>query len=134
MANSVDSNQTAPAVLSGWATSWENLFMPYASNKDQDQTLHPRSQTNAFVIRCLDSIIHLISVSKISSLYLTSVAVQASLSLLWSQIPTTGFLVTRLIVRPVCWNSLDHYITCHWHYFLAWKPKVWKAQKYILII
>ena len=45
----------------------------------------------------LDSIIPLVSISKISSLQLASVAVQASLSLPWSQTPKTGFLVTRLI-------------------------------------
>ena len=26
-----------------WATSWENLFNPYANNKDADQPAHPRS-------------------------------------------------------------------------------------------
>ena len=26
-----------------WATSWENLFMPYANNKGADQHAHPRS-------------------------------------------------------------------------------------------
>ena len=24
-----------------WATSWENLFMPYANNKGADQTVQP---------------------------------------------------------------------------------------------
>ena len=39
-----------------WATSWENLFMSYANNKDADRTVHPRSLISIFVIRCLDSI------------------------------------------------------------------------------
>ena len=39
-----------------WASSWENLFMPYASNKGADQPVHPHSLISAFVIRCLDSI------------------------------------------------------------------------------
>ena len=43
---------------------------------------------------CLDSIIPLISISEISSLYLASVAAQAGLCLTWSQTPKTGFLVT----------------------------------------
>ena len=47
-----------------------------------------------FVVRCLVSIISLVSISKISSLYLASVAVHAGLSLTWSKIPKTGFLVT----------------------------------------
>ena len=67
------------------ATSWENLFMPYANNKSADQPAHPRSLISAFAVRCLDSIIPLVSISKISSLYLASVAVQAALSLPWSQ-------------------------------------------------
>ena len=51
-----------------WATSWENLFMPYANNKGADQPAHPRSLINSFVVRCLDSIIPLVSLSEISSL------------------------------------------------------------------
>ena len=48
-----------------WATSWENLFMPYANNKGAD---HPRSLISAFVSHCLDSIIPLVSISNISRL------------------------------------------------------------------
>ena len=44
-----------------WATSWENLFMPYANNKGADQPVHPRSLISAFVVRCLDSIIPLLA-------------------------------------------------------------------------
>ena len=40
-----------------WATSWENLLMPYANNKGTDQTVHLRSLISAFVVRYLDSII-----------------------------------------------------------------------------
>ena len=74
-----------------WATSWENLFLPYANNKGADQPAHPRSLISAFIIRRLDSIIPLISISEISSLYLASVAPQAGLSLPWSQIPEDRF-------------------------------------------
>ena len=69
----------------------------YANNKGADQPVHPHSLISTFVVCCLDSIIPLVSISKIPSLYLASVAVQAGLSLLWSQTPKTGFLVTRLI-------------------------------------
>ena len=62
-----------------------------------DQPAHPRSLISTFVVRCLDSIMPLVSISEISSLYLASVAAQAGLSLLWSQTPKTGFLVTRFI-------------------------------------
>ena len=41
--------------------------------------------------RRLDSIIPLVSLSEISSLYLASVAAQACLCLTWSQTPKTGF-------------------------------------------
>ena len=75
-----------------WATSWENLFMSYANNKGADQ----RSLISAFVVRCLYSIIPLVSIPEISSIYLPSVAVQVGFSLPCSQTPKTGFLVTRL--------------------------------------
>ena len=77
---------------------WENHLcrvmrkpvLPYANNNDADQPAHPRSLISAFVVRCLD-IIPLLAKSKISSLYLASVA---GLSLTWSQTPQTGFLLT----------------------------------------
>ena len=58
---------------------------------DETCFCNSRSLINAFVVRCLDSIISLVSISKISSLYLASVAAQAGLSLTWSQTPKTGF-------------------------------------------
>ena len=78
-------------------TSCENLFLPFANNKDADLPAHRRSLISIFVIRCLDSIIPPFSVSEISSLLLVSVAAQAHLSLTWSQTPKTSFLMTRLI-------------------------------------
>ena len=50
--------------------------MPYANNKGADQLAHPRSLISTFVVRCLDSIIPLVSILEISSPYLASVAVQ----------------------------------------------------------
>ena len=61
--------------------------MSYANNKDADQPAHPRSLIIAFVVRCLDSVMSLVSVTKISSLKLAFVAEQASLSLTWSETP-----------------------------------------------
>ena len=81
-----------------WATSGENLFMPYANNKCADQPAHPRSLISTFVVRCLDSIIPLASISEMSSLYLFSLAAQAGLSPTWSQTPKTCFLMTWLIL------------------------------------
>ena len=43
-------------------------LMSYANNKGTDQTAHLRSLISAFVIRCLDSIISLDSIAKISRL------------------------------------------------------------------
>ena len=48
-----------------WATSWENLFMPYANNKATDQPAHSHSLISAFVVRCLYSIIPLLAIAEI---------------------------------------------------------------------
>ena len=50
------------------ATSFENLFYAYANKKGADQPAHPRSLISTFVVRCLDSIIPLVSISEISRL------------------------------------------------------------------
>ena len=74
-----------------WAISWRNLLMLYANNKDTDLI-------SAFVVHCLDSIIPVLAKSKISRLWLVSVAELAGLSLTWLQTPKTGFLVRWLIL------------------------------------
>ena len=51
------------------ATSWQSLLLSYA-NKGADQPAHPHSMISAFVVRCLDSIIPLVSISEISNLWL----------------------------------------------------------------
>ena len=48
------------------ATSWENLFLPYANNKSAYQPVHPRSLISTFNIRCLDSSISILSIEYIS--------------------------------------------------------------------
>ena len=45
-----------------------HLFLPYAKNKGADQPAHPHSLISAFIIPCLDSIIPLVFISKISRL------------------------------------------------------------------
>ena len=62
-------------------------LMSYANNKGADQPAHPCSLICAFIIRCLDTVMSLVSVTKFSSLILASVAEQASLSLTWSEAP-----------------------------------------------
>ena len=61
----------------------KTCLMSYADNKGADQPAHPRSLISAFVVRCLCSVMSLVSVTKISSLMLASVAEQAGLSLTW---------------------------------------------------
>ena len=65
--------------------------MSYVNNKGADQPAHSRSLISAFVVHCLDSVMSLVSVTKISSLMLASVAEQASLSLTWSEMPEDTF-------------------------------------------
>ena len=72
--------------------------MSYANNKGADHPAHPRSLVNTNVVRCLESIIPLVSMSEISGLLLVSAAEQAGLSLTWSKTPETGFLETWLIL------------------------------------
>ena len=71
---------------------------PYVNNKGADQPVRMHRLSSAFVVLCLDRIIPLVSISKLSSLYLASVAGQADLSLPLLQTPKTGFLMTRLIL------------------------------------
>ena len=65
--------------------------MSYANNKGADQPAHPRSLKSAFIVRCLDSVMSLFSVTTISSLMQASVAEQASLRLTWSETPEDRF-------------------------------------------
>ena len=70
------------------------MLMSYANNKDADQHLHPRSLISAFVVRCLDSIISLVSFFAVSRLSLICVPEQAGLNLTWSQTLKTGVFMT----------------------------------------
>ena len=63
----------------------------HANNKGADQPAHSRSLISAFVVRCLDSVMFLVSVIKISSIMLAFVAEQASMSLIWSETPEDTF-------------------------------------------
>ena len=69
----------------------KTCLMSYANNKGADQPAHPRSLISALVVRCLDSLMSLVSVTKISSLMLASVAEQTSLCLAWSETPEDTF-------------------------------------------
>ena len=44
----------------------KTCLMPYANNKGADQPAHPRNLISTFVVRCLDSIMPLVSITEIS--------------------------------------------------------------------
>ena len=69
----------------------KTCLMSFANKKGADQPALPRSLISAFIVRCLDSVMSLVSVIKISSLMLASVAEHASLSLTWSETPEDTF-------------------------------------------
>ena len=47
----------------GHAKTW---LIPYANNKGADQPAHPGSLISTFVVRCLDSMICILAISKVS--------------------------------------------------------------------
>ena len=55
-------------VIDSNTCTWKNLFMPYANNKGADQSAHMRSLISTFVVCCLDSIIPLLAIAKLSRL------------------------------------------------------------------
>ena len=44
----------------------KTCLMPYANNKGADQPAHPHSLISTFVVRCLDSMICILAISKVS--------------------------------------------------------------------
>ena len=52
--------------------------MPYANNKGADQPAHPHSLISVFVVRCLNSVIHILAKSKISTNHFFSNQLTAS--------------------------------------------------------
>ena len=43
----------------------KTCLIPYANNKDANQPAHPRSLISTFVLRCLDSMICILAISKV---------------------------------------------------------------------
>ena len=52
----------------------KTCLMSYATNKGADQPAHPRSLISAFVVRWLNSVMSLVSVTKLSRLMLAPAA------------------------------------------------------------
>ena len=61
-------------------------LMPYANNKGADQPAYPRSLISTFIVRCLDSMICILALSKVSRFQQVSVAEQTGLNLTLSKI------------------------------------------------
>ena len=76
----------------------------YANNKGAEVCASAESDQR-LCFRCLESIIPLLAISKISRLQLVSEAEEASLSLTWSQTLKTGFLVMRFFYSLWIINS-----------------------------
>ena len=71
-------------------------FLYICENKDADQLRGNREADQRLCFRYTDSTIHLLPKSELSSIQLSSVAVQPWLCRTWSATPNTGFLTTRL--------------------------------------
>ena len=63
-------------------------FMAYANNKGADQSAQSDQH---LCFRCLDSMICILALSKVSTFQPASVAAQAGLNLTWSKIPEDTF-------------------------------------------
>ena len=66
-------------------------LMPYANKKGANQPAHPCNLISTIVIRCFDSMICILALSKVSRFQLVSVADQAGLNLTWLKIPKGTF-------------------------------------------
>ena len=118
-----------------WAMSWENLFMPYANNKDQPA--HPCSLISAFVVHCLDSIIPLLATARAGrfesylvenpedmfSRYMAQILWQSCsvsykceqqrLSSAWASLQSYQHLVIHCLDRRIGIHCLDRHIGIH---------------------
>ena len=49
-----------------WPGHAKTCLMPYANNKGADQPAHPRSLISTFIVRCVDRMIYILAISKIT--------------------------------------------------------------------
>ena len=80
----------------------------YVNNQDTDQPAHLRSLISVFVIRCLDSSIPVFAMSKVSRLWLASVAEQ-TIWVLPGQKPQRQVL---------SWRGSNNSLVKYW--YIAW--------------
>ena len=78
-------------------------------NKAADQLCGNRTADQRLCFRYTDSTVPLLPKSEISSLKLSSVAVQLGLCQTWSETQKTGFLMSRLYL-----SEPRHEKTCRW--------------------
>ena len=97
--------------------------MPYANNKGADQPALPRGLISTFVVHCLDSIIPLLAISKISISLLASEAEQAGLKSTLVENPEDRFSrdVARLISNNVFQDRILHEMSVVSSWFLCGK-------------
>ena len=116
-----------------WASHEQTCLMPYVNNKGADQPAHPCSLISAFVLHCLDSIMYILAISTISSLYRASVAEQTGWSLM-TWLNYCSYLQSYRSLESCLWNGLylplskiqqDRYCT---------NPKYSDTQKIAVII
>ena len=85
------------------------VYAIYANNKDTDQPAHPRSLISVFVVRCLDSIIHIDTILNISREFSSPRKQNRPVYVLPGRTklskPKAGFLVTWLSYET--WDCLS---------------------------
>ena len=92
----------------------KTCLMPLTKNKGADQPAHSRSLISTFVVRCLDSMICILAISKGSRFYVASVGEQAGLNLTCSKIHEDTFSrdVAQMTNGLVLFATIDE---CTWH-------------------
>ena len=104
--NNSKQNLTKPFI--NWATSCENLFMPYANNKGADQPVHPRNLISVFVVLYLDSISPLVSTYKLqASSYL--LRLRRPVCVLLARKPRRQIFSCRGSIMPQSWHKRMKY-------------------------
>ena len=72
----------------------QKCLMPYANNKSRSAwaDVHQRSLNSISVVRCLNSMLYILAISKVARFLLAAVAEQAGLNVTWLKIAEDTFL------------------------------------------
>ena len=71
--------------------SCENVSYGICEQQRCRSACYPHSLISTFIVRCLDSMLCILAISKVSKFLLASVAEQAGLNVTWSKIPEDTF-------------------------------------------